>query len=67
MRHHPRAFALRDLRRFVGAAAVNDDALVAERKRVETTRDIAGLVQRYDDGAQSRQWNVPGETMVLPA
>ena len=54
MRHHPRALALRDLRRFVGAAAVNHDALVAERKRVETVRDIAGLVQRDDDGAQSR-------------
>jgi hypothetical protein len=54
---------LGDLRRFVGAAAINDDALVAERKRVETACDIAGLVQRYDDGAQSRQWDIPGETM----
>jgi len=62
-----RALAFGDLRRFISAAAVNDDAFVAERKCVETACDIAGLVQRYDDGAQSRQWDAPGETMVLPA
>jgi hypothetical protein len=67
MQHHSRALAFGDLRRFISAAAVNNDAFVAERKCVETACDIADLVQRYDDGAQSRQWDVPGETMVLPA
>ena len=49
----------RDLRRFVGAAAVNDDTVVAERQCVETARDVAGLIQGNNDGALLTANGVP--------
>ena len=44
----------RDRHRVVGAAAVDHDALVAEREAVQTFGDVAGLVAGDDDGAQAR-------------
>ena len=52
MLHDAGTTATREVGGSIGAAAIDDDALVAERKRLDTGGDVGGFVPGNDDGAE---------------